>query len=35
MLQASPVYEDYLSTLAKNHTLPVAGIVLGLVRCSA
>lgn len=31
MLKASPVYADYLATLAKNHTLPVAGIILGMV----
>lgn len=32
MLKASPVYADYLAGLAKNHTLPVAGIILGMVR---
>lgn len=31
MLKASPVYADYLATLSKNHTLPVAGIILGMV----
>lgn len=31
-LQASPVYIDYLAGLAKSHTLPAVGIVLGMVR---